>query len=102
MDVTEIITPEVLAAIDRLKRFESTIAQSGHTAAINSVYGGSHIKNTIDVERVKTAMLTLFPGDMPEPVEMWADENFGMRSAYDCRTGENIRGIFIPLQRVDQ
>ncbi len=94
--MTEIITAEMRAAMERLRA-----ANYWRSDPINGQYWDGDDYDQ-DAAMVIDAMLSLFPGDMPEPVEMWAYEKFGMRTAVDWRDDEDIRGIFIPLQRVDQ
>ncbi len=83
----DIITAGVRAAMERLKEF--CHGEMDSTAGDEYRLSGQMFSDTCEVN---DAMLSLFPGDMPEP---WTIT----RTPRDVETPVTYTGLFIPLQR---
>lgn len=102
--MTNPITPDVRAAVVRLRR----LSQGDEYFDIYGVHPSGHGMQQRDEALVTNAMLALLPPGMPEPVERYADarlyEGRIASSAYSvphALPDGNIRGLFIPLEKVE-
>lgn len=109
--MTNPITPEVRASMDIVGRSRKWANDNRRCPWESPDFDGCGIARSVywaHLETVANAMLSLFPPGMPEPVEMWAGvsnktgEIVGSawdipRNTVPCR----IRGLFVPLERVE-
>lgn len=100
--MTEIITAEVRAAVERLRA-----ANYWRSDPINGQYW-DHDYYDQDASKAIDVLLSLLPAGMPEPVRCYGiawdhggldiegDEPFSGRLEKGC----SVRGVFIPLERI--
>lgn len=93
--MSEILTPEVMAAMERLRD-----AKDGNPPWEYADEDGIEARSS-DAEVIADAMLSLFPPGMPAPVEMWTADMDGtsiVATGHRLVEKQVVRGLFIPLE----